>query len=59
MTETQSLYAQGLVTQLEAADAGVRLFEAEVALARAELGLSAAHLALRQAMGLEPLGDEK
>ena len=59
VTETQSLYAQGLVTQLEAADAGVRLFEAEVALARAELGLSAAHLALRQAMGLEPLGDEK
>ena len=59
VTETQSLYAQGLATQLEAADAGVRLFEAEVALVRSELGLSAAHLALRQAMGLEPLGDEK
>ncbi len=56
--ETGILYRQGLSTALAVADASVRLFEAEVALARARFALGAALLELRDAVGLDPLGKE-
>jgi outer membrane protein TolC len=56
--ETTELYRQGLASALEAADANVRLFEAEVALARAGYGVTQAWLGLRSALGLDALGRE-
>jgi outer membrane protein TolC len=57
-TESSELYRQGLVRALEVADASVRMFEAEVALAGERLGLGRAYLGLRAAVGLDPLGRE-
>ena len=57
-TQSSELYRQGLVRALEVADASVRLFEAEVALAGERLGLGRAYLGLRAAVGLDPLGKE-
>ncbi len=56
--ETGILYRQGLSTALATADAALRLFEAEVALARARYSLGVALLDLRAAVGLDPLGKE-
>lgn len=56
--QTAELYRQGLASELQVADANVRLFEAEVALARARYGLALAYLDLRAATGLSPLGEE-
>ena len=56
--ESTELYRQGLVRALEVADAGVRLFEADVALARERFGLALAYLDLRAALGLDPMGKE-
>ena len=56
--ETAELYRQGLITALEAADANVRLFEAEVALVRERYGLGIAFLNLEAALGLDPFGKE-
>ncbi len=56
--ETGILYRQGLTTALAVADAALRLFEAEVALARARYSLGVALLSLRAAVGLDPLGKE-
>ena len=56
--ESTELYRQGLASALEAADANVRLFEAEVALARAGYGVTRAWLGLRAALGLDALGQE-
>jgi outer membrane protein TolC len=56
--EVAVLYRQGLASALEVADANVRLFEAEVALARARYGLGLSLLSLRAALGLDPLGNE-
>jgi outer membrane protein TolC len=56
--ETAELYRQGLTRALEVADANVRLFEAEVALAAERFGLGLAFLDLRAAVGLDPLGRE-
>lgn len=56
--ETTELYRQGLAGALEVADAGIRLFEAEVAEARARFELALAFLDLRAASGLNPLGQE-
>lgn len=56
--ETAELYRQGLVTALEAADAGVRLFEAEVELVRERYGVGIAYLNLEAALGLDPFGKE-
>jgi outer membrane protein TolC len=56
--ETGILYRQGLSTALAAADASLRLFEAEVALARSRYALGVALLDLRAAVGLDPLGKE-
>jgi outer membrane protein TolC len=56
--ETGILYREGLTTALAVADASLRLFEAEVALARQRYTLGVALLALRAAVGLDPLGKE-
>ncbi len=56
--ETTELYRQGLARALEVADASVRLFESEVALAGERFGLGRAYLNLRAAQGLDPLGSE-
>lgn len=56
--ETTELYRQGLARALEVADASVRLFESEVALAGERFGLGRAYLNLRAAQGLDPLGRE-
>lgn len=56
--ETSELYRQGLSTALAVADAGVRLFEAEVDLAREQYALASAYLGVRAAVGLDPLGKE-
>lgn len=56
--ETGILYRQGLSTALAVADASLRLFEAEVAMAQARYVLGVALLDLRAAVGLDPLGKE-
>lgn len=56
--ETSELYRQGLSSALQVADANVRLFEAEVALAQARYGLGTAFLSLEAALGLDPFGKE-
>jgi outer membrane protein TolC len=56
--ETAELYRQGLATALEAADANVRLFEAEVELVRERYGVGIAFLNLEAALGLDPFGKE-
>jgi len=56
--ETAELYRQGLASALEAADANVRLFEAEVALVRERYGLGISFLNLEAALGLDPFGKE-
>jgi outer membrane protein TolC len=56
--ETGILYRQGLSTALAVADASLRLFEAEVAMAQARYVLGVALLNLRAAVGLDPLGKE-
>ena len=56
--ETAELYRQGLGTALEAADANVRLFEAEVELVRERYGVGIAFLNLEAALGLDPFGKE-
>jgi outer membrane protein TolC len=56
--ETDVLYRQGLARALEVADANVRLFEAEVALARERYARAQAWLGLRAALGQDPLGRE-
>ncbi len=56
--EAAELYRQGLATALEAIDANVQLFEAEVELARARLSLGLAFLDLRAALGLDPMGGD-
>lgn len=56
--ETSTLYQQGLARAIEVADANLRLFEAEVALAREQYTRALAWLDLRAALGLDPLGGE-
>jgi outer membrane protein TolC len=56
--ETSVLYRQGLTPAIAVADASLRLFEAEVALARARYALGTALLESRAAVGLDPLGTE-
>ncbi|MCP3103652.1 TolC family protein [Myxococcus sp. K15C18031901] len=52
------LYRQGLSTALTLADASLRMFEADVALARSRYSLGVALLGLRASVGLDPLGKE-
>ena len=56
--ETATLYKQGLATALELTNANDSRFSAEVTYSSAELATALAYLALRQAMGLDPLGTE-
>lgn len=56
--EVALLYGQGLASALEAADANLRRFEAEVALAQARYGQGLSHLNFRAALGLDPFGKE-
>ncbi len=56
--ETAELYRQGLSTALQAADANVSLFEAEVALVQERYGLAISFLNLEAALGLDPFGKE-
>lgn len=55
--ETTELYRQGLTGALQAADANVRLYEAEVDFIRERYGLAMAFLNLRLAIGLDPFGN--
>jgi outer membrane protein TolC len=57
-TETTQLYRQGIASALEAADANVSLFEAEVAFVRERYGLALAYLNFEAALGLDPFGKE-
>ena len=56
--QTAELYRSGLAGALEVADANLRLFEADVALARGRYGLGLAFLDLRAALGLNAFGEE-
>jgi outer membrane protein TolC len=57
-TEVAELYRQGLASALEAADANVRMFEAEVTLVTERYGLAIAYLNFEAALGLDPFGKE-
>lgn len=56
-TETTELYRQGLTSALQAADANVNLYEAEVDFIRERYGLAMAFLNLRLATGQDPFGN--
>ncbi len=56
--ETGQLYRQGLASALEAADANVSLFEAEVALVNERYAVALAYLNFEAALGLDPFGKE-
>ena len=56
--ETSVLYRQGLTTALNLTNANDSRFEAEIAYSGAEYAMALAYLALRQSMGLEPIGTE-
>jgi outer membrane protein TolC len=56
--ETEILYRQGLANALELVDANDSRFTAEVNYATAEYFLAQAYLGLRQATGLDALGQE-
>ena len=57
-TETAILYKQGLAKAIELLDANDQRFEAEVDYAAAQDTVANAYLALRQAMGFDPIGTE-
>jgi outer membrane protein TolC len=57
-TEVAELYRQGLASALEAADANVSMFEAEVTLVRERYGLAIAYLNFEATLGLDPFGKE-
>ena len=56
--ETLILYRQGLAKAIELVDSAEQKFLAEVSFATAEFSVALAYLALRQAAGLDPLGEE-
>ena len=56
--ETSVLYRQGLTTALNLTNANDSRFEAEISYSGAEYAMALAYLALRQSMGLEPIGTE-
>jgi len=56
--ETAILYKQGLAKAIELVDANDARFLADVSYATAEYSVALAYLALRQAIGLEPIGAE-
>jgi outer membrane protein TolC len=54
-SESAELYRRGLIRALEAVDANVQLFEAEVERTRAQFTLALAWLDLKAALGYDPL----
>jgi len=56
--ETATLYHQQLAKAIELLDANEQRFAAEVNFAVAQFSVASAYLALRQAMGLDPIGEE-
>jgi outer membrane protein TolC len=56
--ETAILYHQQLAKAIELLDANEQRFAAEVNFAVAQFSVASAYLALRQAMGLDPLGGQ-
>jgi len=56
--ETAILYKQGLAKAIELVDANDSRFLADVSYATAEYSVALAYLALRQALGLDPIGAE-
>lgn len=56
-SETAVLYHQQLAKAIELLDANEQRFAAEVNFAEAQFSVASAYLALRQAMGLDPLGE--
>jgi outer membrane protein TolC len=56
--EEKILYEQGLAKAIELIDANDARFEADVEFAQAQDTVAEAYVALRQAMGLEPIGTE-
>jgi outer membrane protein TolC len=56
--ETAILYHQQLAKAIELLDANEQRFAAEVNFAVAQFSVASAYLALRQAMGLDPLGEQ-
>jgi outer membrane protein TolC len=57
-SETATLYHQQLAKAIELLDANEQRFAAEVNFAVAQFSVASAYLALRQAMGLDPLGGQ-
>jgi outer membrane protein TolC len=57
-TQTDTLYNNGLVSKLEQTTALDSLFESEASFIETQLAVELAYLALRAAMGLQPLGTE-
>jgi outer membrane protein TolC len=56
--ETAILYRQGLAKAIELVDANDQRFTAEVNYTSAEYAMAQAYLALRQSLGLDPIGTE-
>jgi outer membrane protein TolC len=56
--ETEILYKQGLARAIELTDANATRYDAEVNEENARLGMEQAYLALRQAIGLGPIGED-
>ena len=56
--ETEILYRQGLARAIELTDANASQYAAEVAVESAKLDMEQAYLGLRQALGINPVGDE-
>jgi outer membrane protein TolC len=55
--ETEILYRQGLARAIEVTDANASRYAAEVAVESAKLAMEQAYLGLRQALGLDPIGE--
>jgi outer membrane protein TolC len=55
--ETEILYRQGLARAIEVTDANASRYAAEVAVESAKLTMEQAYLGLRQALGLDPIGE--
>jgi outer membrane protein TolC len=55
--ESEILYRQGLARAIELTDANASRYAAEVAVESAKLQMEQAYLGLRQALGIDPVGD--
>lgn len=55
--ETEILYRQGLARAIEVTDANASRYAADVAVESAKLAMEQAYLGLRQALGIDPVGE--